>query len=132
MKTARLTALIFAALDVVLAVAIIVLVATGGSSPTKYIAEIEVQEQAGSVVKTANYLPILDESVDWAELPQEQRIEIARAACKEALAQIAADETVVYNILGLTSTKSPAFLYAPEPEKVQIIVDNEMVGEAEL
>jgi len=111
---------------VIVAVVILVLVLRGNS----HIEMIEEVSQLSGGAQTTNYLPVIEEGFDWAGASDSQRARIAKKAVKEALKEVEADQANIYNIMGITKDRQPAFLYVPDGNgggTIQILVNYEKV-----
>ncbi|MDR1816375.1 MAG: hypothetical protein LBR00_06885 [Clostridiales Family XIII bacterium] len=100
----------------------------GGGGLGNHIKTIEIQQQTTNGAQTTNYLPLLEDDFDWANATDAEREKIAKAAVQEALKLKERDQANIYNIMGLTGDRAPAFLYTGTG-KIQIIVNNAVSGE---
>ncbi|GHU68674.1 hypothetical protein AGMMS49983_21590 [Clostridia bacterium] len=76
------------------------------------ISAIEVSTQNTGGVMSTNYMPILEESIDWAALSDDERADIARAAVRVARDQAEQDGITKFNVIGLSRPgNEPIFLY---------------------
>jgi len=99
-----------------------------GGGLGNHIKTIEIQQQTTNGAQTTNYLPLLEDDFDWANATDAEREKIAKAAVQEALKLKERDQANIYNIMGLTGDRAPAFLYTGTG-KIQIIVNNAVSGE---
>ncbi|GHT78915.1 hypothetical protein FACS1894104_2770 [Actinomycetota bacterium] len=97
----------------VLAVVCVVLVGLYAFTPANYIAETETSTQNVSGVTATNYMPILEDDVDWESLSDGERADIARYAVNAAIAKAEQDGITTFNVMGICRPENqPVFLYS--------------------
>ncbi|MDR3052355.1 MAG: hypothetical protein LBU48_00645 [Coriobacteriales bacterium] len=94
----------------VLAAICVLLVGLYVLAPNSRISAMEVATQNVSGVTATNYMPILEENVDWEALSDDERATIARQAVKAAKDQAAKDGVTTFNVIGFTQQSVTIFL----------------------
>ncbi|MDR2109350.1 MAG: hypothetical protein LBP28_07855 [Coriobacteriales bacterium] len=76
------------------------------------ISDIEVATQQTSGATTTNYMPILAEGINWADLSDDERAGTARYAVNSAAKLAEQNGVTDFNVMGISPTdKQPVFLY---------------------
>jgi hypothetical protein len=117
------------------AIVVVVLLLTGvlgggllGSKYADDIQTVEKQQQTVNGAQATNYLPVLAETVDWNNMDEKEREGIAKYAVEQAIEQAQKDQAGIYNIMGLTADRKPAFMYG-DNGSVQIMANGQVKGE---
>ncbi|GHT79385.1 hypothetical protein FACS1894104_4000 [Actinomycetota bacterium] len=97
----------------VLAVVCVVLVGLYAFTPAGYINTTETSTQNVGGVTATNYMPILEDDVDWESLSDGERADIARYAVNAAINEAEKDGITTFNVMGLCRPEDqPVFLYS--------------------
>jgi hypothetical protein len=112
---------------VFLAAVCVLLVGLYVLAPANHISAMEVATQNVSGVTATNYMPILEESVDWEALSDDERANIARQAVQAAQAQAAKDEVTTFNVIGFTQAQSDSIFLFTGEDTVYIYTGGETI-----
>jgi hypothetical protein len=118
-------------LATILAVSMFSLLAACGRGASD-IAAITVTENESNGVGIKIYNTQLKESINWAELSDQDREKIAAAAFNEAQKKIAEDDVFNYQIIGSSTDEPITFMYDAENRKMIIFLAQAIAGEVEV
>jgi hypothetical protein len=76
------------------------------------IANIETYQMNSNGVAVTNYAPVLSDKIDWLTADEETRIGTARYAVTTVISQAQEAGVENFTILGYTTDRQPAFIYA--------------------
>ncbi|MCL2750113.1 MAG: hypothetical protein FWE96_03795 [Coriobacteriia bacterium] len=92
------------------------------------IVTIESATQQSGGVSTTNYLPILADHINWENLSDKEREDIARYAVAEATKRAEAEYVNYFNVLGQSSgERKTLFLFTHGAEHITIFVNDDYV-----
>jgi outer membrane lipopolysaccharide assembly protein LptE/RlpB len=93
---------------------------------------ITVSENESNGVSIKIYRAQLKDSINWAELSDQDREKIAVAAFNEAQKKIAEDDVFNYSITGSATDESVTFMYDAENRQMVVFVAREIVSRVDV
>jgi len=97
-------------------------------SPQQSVDRIDVTTQQMGGATMYNYLPVLNEKIDWNKLKDDEREKIARYAVNAAIEKATADGARDYNIMGMSYDWNTVFLYSLTTEQITLYVEDGYVS----